>query len=284
MATIKVSQLDEQFTIYPVDFFPLVKSSSLITYRANLQTLENFLGIPEISMSWATHSISSSYALSASYPSYPQISCSWSTQSISSSYVITTSYAPFGGYIPQFSCSWVSQSISSSYALTASWAPQATFTPQISCSLAMSESVSSSYALSASWAPSHVNANNLIPVYLNSSINILTSTTESLLFQYTVNQSQIPYTHGIIIQGVSTVVSSNGGEDGIFYISSSLVSPPIPLSSVTHGNVVNTIFLPMSSNNSNIIISASNMITTVPLGRGGEFEIDTWSVNILGYY
>jgi hypothetical protein len=275
MASIKVSQLNEQINLSTVDFFPLVNSSSLITYRADLNTLKTVLGIPQISMSWSSQSLSSSYALSASFPPYPQISSSYTDVSVSASYSLTASFAPFSQYVPQFSCSWVSQSISASYALSASWAPLPSFVKQISCSLAISESFSASYALSASWAPGTQNSTQLIPLYITPFIFLNTQSPSSVAIYPIPNPERI--VNGIIIQGYSSIVNAGGGESGIFYISSSLTSL-MPLASLIHGNTVNTLFLPVSNNNSNIYITASN------LNVAGTSGIDTWSVSMIGYY
>ena len=95
---IKISQLDP-FPSSPrtEDFFPLVESSSMTTYRATLQDIGML----------ATHSI---YADTASMSPYSQValSASWASHSYSSDVSV--------------SASWASASISASYAFTASWA------------------------------------------------------------------------------------------------------------------------------------------------------------------
>ena len=276
MSSIKISQLNEQVNLTSQDFFPYVYSSSLTTYRTDLNTLQTFLGIPEISMSWSSQSLSSSAVLSASYPVYPQISCSWTSQSISSSYTITSSYAPFPNQIYQVTCSWVSQSISSSYALSASWALQP---PQYSC-LESSSSTSGSYALSASWAPGGESPSqySLVPSYITPINIILNSSLDSDYFKYTIpNPNNI--INGIIIQGSSNVLESGGEQYGVIYVSSSL-TPYIPLTSLTHGYFVNTIFLAVPSTNPNIVISASVVVGTTQ----SPYSIDYWTISLIGYY
>ena len=124
---IKISELDPfplSDTPRTEDFFPMVNSSSMTTYRTTIQNIGLIM----------THSI---YADTASY--YNQnpnaMSASWASSSISSSYAKTASYAISAShanlsdsasyYPPQtlvLSCSWASSSISSSYAKTASYA------------------------------------------------------------------------------------------------------------------------------------------------------------------
>jgi hypothetical protein len=143
--SIKISELNSLSTITWGDFFPLVQSSSLTTFRVNLTTLEAWLSVSGsvISASWA----------SASLTSVETISASWASASISSSYsgvALSASYAPFTQAF-QATASFATSSISASYALSASYAPF-TQTQQSSCSYAPA-SLSASYALSASWAP-----------------------------------------------------------------------------------------------------------------------------------
>ncbi len=277
MASIKVSQLNEQTIISGEDFFPMVNSSSLITYESNLNSLISLFGIPEISMSWATTSLSSSYALRVSYPSYPQISSSWTSQSISSSYSLTASYAPFSSQIFQTTCSWVSKSISSSYTLTASWAPQPTFIPQNSCSYATSESFSASYALSASYAPNMSGGNGLLVLNYIKPIVIVQTKSKSFTASYQI-PNDIPYSGGIILQAETQDKSPGDGNYGYYFVSSSATINPVIFGSVVHGNCVKTIFIPVLPQSRSIIISGLTG-KKVSLAASGAL-----SASLIGYY
>lgn len=145
--SIKISELDALTFLVDADFFPLVQSGSLTTYRVNLTTLNNWFRASGsvLSASWASRSLDATRATSASWASasltsLQTISASWASSSISSSYArsasrseqtlsssfanvaISASYAPFSQEF-QASSSWASQSLSSSYAVSASYAP-----------------------------------------------------------------------------------------------------------------------------------------------------------------
>lgn len=146
---IKISELDVFPTasdaIKTEDFFPIVDSGSLTTYRASLQAIGSLMThsifadsasvwtnyVPPVSCSWASASYFSSVALSASWASSSVSSSHASTASFActASFAITTSYAfaalsasfaPFT-QLSQLSSSWASQSLSASYAITASY-------------------------------------------------------------------------------------------------------------------------------------------------------------------
>ena len=108
---VKISQLND-YTVIPItgsDFFPLVQSSSLTTYKISVNNVNAWLA-QNGSASYSTNAVSASYvksssisnrALTASYldfsipqPSFP-VSNSWSSASLSSSYAKTASYALF---------------------------------------------------------------------------------------------------------------------------------------------------------------------------------------------
>lgn len=145
--SIKISELDALTFLVDADFFPLVQSGSLTTYRVNLTTLNNWFRVSGsvLSASWASRSLDASQATSASWASasltsLQSISASWASASISASYArsasrseqtlsssfanvaISASYAPFSQEF-QASSSWASQSLSSSFAISASYAP-----------------------------------------------------------------------------------------------------------------------------------------------------------------
>ena len=152
-----------------ITFIPTTASFATTASWALTASYFNDLDLSAVSASWASASISSSYALSSSYTT-------------TASYATTSSWALTASYFNDIdltvpSASWASSSISASYALSASWAPDLTIT-QISASYALtaswaltasyfndldlsavsaswaSASISASYAISASWAPS----------------------------------------------------------------------------------------------------------------------------------
>lgn len=69
MASVKISELNELFSITNDDFFPLVDSGSMTTFHVSFNVLNAWMRASGscLSASWASSSISSSYALSASY-------------------------------------------------------------------------------------------------------------------------------------------------------------------------------------------------------------------------
>jgi hypothetical protein len=98
MSTIKISELNTfPSALTTADFFPIDKSSSLLTYRATLGQLQSLLSTGSFSgsligtltgtASWANNAISSSYTLTSSY----------ANNSISSSYAVTASYISGSG-------------------------------------------------------------------------------------------------------------------------------------------------------------------------------------------
>lgn len=113
--SIKISELSPISNIAFEDFFPLDKSSSLTTYRANFSVLNGLMSSSGsvLSASWASSSISSSYSFTASYL-------------VSASYAFTASYVRSASFsnasLISISSSWASSSVSSSYAITSSYA------------------------------------------------------------------------------------------------------------------------------------------------------------------
>jgi hypothetical protein len=94
MSTIKISELNTFPALLKTeDFFPIDRSSSLLTYRATLGQLQTLLSTGSFSgsligtSSWANNSISSSYAITSSY----------SSNTISASYALTASYVSGSG-------------------------------------------------------------------------------------------------------------------------------------------------------------------------------------------
>lgn len=145
--SIKISELDALGLVLGRDFFPVVQSGSLTTFRVSITTLNEYFRVSgsALSASWASHSIDSVRATSASWASssidsirtisaswasasltsLQTVSASWASASISASFsdvAVSASFAPFSQAF-QASASWASQSLSSSYALTASYSP-----------------------------------------------------------------------------------------------------------------------------------------------------------------
>jgi len=98
MSTIKISELNSfPAALTTDDFFPIDKSSSLLTYRATLGQLQSLLSTGSFTgsligtltgtASWANNAISSSYAITSSY----------SANSTSASYAVTASYVSGSG-------------------------------------------------------------------------------------------------------------------------------------------------------------------------------------------
>ena len=288
--SLPISLLITQSSISYGDFFPLVSSGSsaqLTTYRVDLQTLYDFFNLPQISCSWTSQSISSSYALSASYPPYPQISCSWTSQSISSSYALSASWAPNVQQVPQYSCSFASkESISSSYSYYANWAPQI-YMPSMSFS---NQSISSSYALTASWAPSNASNNTSNPIKYLSSPQIIRSFSDIVIpgsyntdglsnqnytanITYIIPTNSIPYNTGIILQN-----NTNGlVESAAFiYVSSSVMVQQL-VASTAHGNLSSLFFVNVGPDNTLYISYFSP--------AGSYIKVNSqWGMNIIGYY
>ena len=154
MATydIKISQLNP----FPdptqmVDFFPMVDSSSLTTYRASIADIAPL-------MTHSIHSDSSSLAVTASYAISSSYALS-ASNAISSSYALSASNASSASY-----SIGSGNTISASYAFTASYAVTASNTISASYAINSSNTVSASYAvtssksISASYACSSSNA------------------------------------------------------------------------------------------------------------------------------
>ncbi len=272
---IPISQLNTQSVLTFEDFFPLVTSSSLTTYQVDLQTLYDFLDLPQISCSWTSKSLNSCYTTTASYPPHPQVSMSWASQSFSSSYSITASWSPTVIQPVQLSCSLsTTTSFSSSYVITASWAPESTAPNYISMSWA-TQSISSSYAITASWAPVASTSRNPI-TYLSSPIIIraLSSYVSGAIYnniKYVVNPSNVPYTTGVILQSVA---SGGPGAAGYFYASSSIMTKQL-IGGAAHATSTSLFFVNVGGNNSIEISFVNNSFSTV---------IPSWGVNLIGYY
>lgn len=111
---IKISELNP--FVLPVkteDYFPLVDSSSVTTFRATIQDIGQLM----------THSIyadTASMTTGVAAQALFATSASWASESISASYAKTASWAL---HVPnQLSCSWASRSLYSDFAKSASYA------------------------------------------------------------------------------------------------------------------------------------------------------------------
>ncbi len=257
--SVVISNLGNDTFLSSSDFFPLVSSSSLTSYRVSFNTLQQFLGLPQVSCSYSSQSVSSSYSLSSSYPPYPQTSASWASQSISSSYSITSSWAPHSAQIFYTSMSWASRSLSSSYALTASFSPQS-FVFQSTCSW-VSQSVSSSYTLSASWAPPLSIIQTGLFTYYPTPYYIIADSNPNIPY-YTAT---MPFNYGLIIS-----IGDSKTEFGRVYATSSLV----PLTSIWaggHGDNINTFYLNIGPDEKFLLYTSASL----------SFKI---TASIVGYY
>jgi hypothetical protein len=155
---IKISQLNPLGTLSRYDFFPIDQSSSLTTFRTDINTLNTWFA----ASGSASYSSTSSYTVSASYvknsvsasyvPATYQVSAS-----ISSSYSATSSAATSSSYaLRSTTASYALSSpagstISASYALrstTASYALNSPVGTTISASYAL-RSTTASYALNS---------------------------------------------------------------------------------------------------------------------------------------
>jgi hypothetical protein len=115
---IKISELNPFVAdVKTEDFFPLVDSSSMTTFRATIQDIGSLI----------THSLSASYVPSDKIGTVSHsISASYSDYAVSASYAISASHALLAdsaSYYPaqkfQVSCSWASRSLQSYYATRA---------------------------------------------------------------------------------------------------------------------------------------------------------------------
>ena len=281
--SIVISQLNPDTFIFGSDFFPLVNSSSLTTYRTDFNSVKTLFNLPQISCSWSSQSISSSYALSASYPPYPETSMSWASQSISNSYSITASWAPHSPQIFYTSMSWASQSLSSSYALSASYAD---FIFQPSCSWT-SQSISSSYSLSASYVSRSSNVTNYSLFTYVSSQNVQSIVTQSstyinLEFTTSISRSNFPYQNGIILScyytetSIRTIPLPLAG--GNIFVSSS-ITPIYSICGQSHGTSMSTTYVNVNSSINKLYFSSSQYLL-----NGTTFSTFMPNINIIGYY
>ena len=129
---IKISQLNPfPDPTQTVDFFPMVDSSSLTTYRASIADIAPLI-------THSIHSDSSSLTVTASY----SVTASYVLSTgpiVSSSYSITASNSTTASYAA--TASYISHSISASYAITASNSTTASY------AITASNTITASYAL-----------------------------------------------------------------------------------------------------------------------------------------
>jgi microcystin-dependent protein len=145
--SIKISELDALGLVIGRDFFPVVQSGSLTTFRVSITTLNEYFRVSgsTLSASWASHSLDADRSVSASWASSSlnslrTVSASWASHSLDSDRTVSASFAS-----ASISSSYSLSSTSASYALAALSASFAPFDQAFQ--------VSASYALTASYAP-----------------------------------------------------------------------------------------------------------------------------------
>ncbi len=173
--SIPISQLNVDPVIQSQDFVALVNSSSLTTYKSNIQSFNNYIAVSGsvISSSFSSASISSSNSLTSSYLMGIATASLFGTSSnaVSSSYTVSSSYS-----LNSTSASYSNTSswtVTASYSNTSSWtvtASYSNFSSTSNSSSWASSSISASYANSSSWASSSISAS-----YANSSSYAVTS-------------------------------------------------------------------------------------------------------------
>lgn len=157
--SIPISALNELTIITSDDFFPIVDSGSLTTFRTPVDSFRIYIAESGsvISASWASSSLSSSYALSASWADRAG-SASWADNCRSASYARSASWADRAGSASYtLSASWADRAGSASWADhagSASWADRAGSASWADNAGSASYARSSSFSDSASWAPS----------------------------------------------------------------------------------------------------------------------------------
>jgi len=98
--SIPISALNELTYITQDDFIPIVDSGSLTTFKTSVESFKNYMAASGsvLSASWASHSISASYAVNADtasylYPRLYEMTASWALNVLWSSVVGTASLA-----------------------------------------------------------------------------------------------------------------------------------------------------------------------------------------------
>lgn len=188
---VYISELPEIQLITNDDFFALVDSASLTTYRSNFNTLNGWMSSSVTTSramyantaslaNTASYAITSSFALTASYLLYRGFPNGTASYALTSSRAITASYFDISGVTIGFatyarSASWASHSLSSSYVpasgvdgtvRSASYAITASYAKSASYAITASHGISASYASSASFALYADNtSNNPVSIY-----------------------------------------------------------------------------------------------------------------------
>ena len=177
---IKISQLNPfPDPTQTVDFFPMVDSSSLTTYRASIADIAPLI-THSIHSDSSSLTVTASYSVTASYvlSTGPIVSSSYSitasnsttasyaitaSNSTTASYAITSSYAITASNSTTASyaatASYISHSISASYAITASNSTTASYAITASNSTTASYAITASNTITASYA---ITASNTI--------------------------------------------------------------------------------------------------------------------------
>ena len=143
----------------------------------------------------ANNSVSSSYALTASYANNVPDTASYALNAISSSYALTASYA---SNVPE-TASYSLQALSSSYALSASQAQNAVTASYVLNAISASFSTTASYALSASQAQNAISAS-----YVLNAISASYAATASTADDFTVRGTLTAQT--IVVQTITSSI------------------------------------------------------------------------------
>ena len=221
---IKISQLNPLGQISGSDFFPIVQSSSLTTYRADIQSLNAWFSVsgsasyaPQPTTHWSTSSNSNNNIsnLNVGFVGINQVNPTYqldvngnignsagnitlfgtSSYSLTSSLSITASNAVTASYIK--SASYASNTTSASYVSTSSYAITASNANSASFVL---QSISSSYAATASYVSG---SSGYTYPYIYSITTVLSSTNDNFIIRC---NSTSP----------SPAIGSNGGSSAEF--------------------------------------------------------------------
>ena len=183
---IKISQLNPfPGPTQTVDFFPMVDSSSLTTYRTSIADIAPL-------MTHSIHSDSSSLAVTASY----SISSSYAAtggNTISSSYAVTASNAiTSSNSLSSNNSISASYAVSSSHAISSSYAIASSNTVSSSYAVSSSNSVTASYAVSSSNSVSSsyaITASNAISASHACTSSYAISSSNAVSSSYSINAS-----------------------------------------------------------------------------------------------
>lgn len=212
MATsIPISGLSNDTTIVPTDFFPLVQSSSMTTFRTSINSFMTF-SAQSGSASYASRALSASYAISASHAD----TASFAFNTLSSSYALAASQS-----LSSRSSSWASSSLTSSFSLKSSNSDSSSFS---NWATSASITISSSYLI-------------YNPAISNGTASFAISCSNAISASWSLSASFAQHAHladSASYAGTASVVISGGGggSSGIVF----LTTPVIVVSSSFYGN------------------------------------------------